>query len=179
MECLTRSMHAFIRNSTRSGAIRLLLVALTTRNFAKVWNALQTDAPRFGAAIGAATALFHIIVCLLKRLEKNLDKKSYRKLSSRMKAFIAAMVSVIPMYIGLQEKEKNLMKLFFFPLAFRCLSNKTIEIGLVPRPNHGDILAYGIFAYLIGFGTLMEWNSCNPAIKRNIQREIVRMQPCE
>ena len=98
-------------------------------------------------------------------MQKNVDSKSFRKLTTQMKAFIAAMISVIPLFIGLQDKEKNLMKLFFFPLAFRCLSNKTIEIGLVPRPKHGDILAYGIFAYLIGFSTLMEWNSCPDALR--------------
>ena len=96
-----------------------------------------------------------------------------------MKAFIAAMVSVIPLYFGLQDKEKNLMKLFFFPLAFRCLSNKTIEIGLIPRPNHGDILAYGIFVWFMGFGTLIEWNSCSASIKQNIQKEVFQMRPAE
>ena len=75
------------------------------------------------------------------------------------------MVSVIPLFLGLNEKEKNLMKLFFFPLAFRCFSNKTIEIGLVPRPRHGDILAYGIFAFLIPFTTLIEWNSCPDGLR--------------
>ena len=36
-QCLTRCMESFIRNALRSGAIRLILIALTTRKLSAVW----------------------------------------------------------------------------------------------------------------------------------------------
>jgi hypothetical protein len=64
---------------------------------------------------------------------------------------IAAIASVVPILTGLQPNEQNLIKLIFYPLAFRCLFDKIVELGWITPFKHGDILAYVLANICVGF----------------------------
>ena len=73
---------------------------------------------------------------------------------------MAAFFSSIALVIGLQPGEISLLKLLFYPLAFRCLCHKVLEIGLVKERKHGDILVYMIVAFFCGYTYSIEMGSC-------------------
>ena len=87
----------------------------------------------------------------------------------------AALVSGLFLSSQLQNGEKNLMKLLFYPLAFRCLCDKILDVGLVSQIRHGDILVYMIFGFFCAFSTLIEWNSCPDGLRQTIQHSFTRM----
>ena len=60
------------------------------------------------------------------------------------------------------------MKLFFFPLAYRCLCDKLLEKGWLPKFKHGDILGYMLASGCIGFVWSMEKYSDSPAMKKAV-----------
>lgn len=64
---------------------------------------------------------------------------------------IAAVISIVPLLTGLQPNEQNLLKLIFYPLAFRCLFDKIVEKGWITPFKHGDILAYVLANICVGF----------------------------
>lgn len=69
----------------------------------------------------------------------------------RLAVIIAAMASAIPIVQGLQDNEQNLVKLLFYPLAFRCLFDKLFEKGWLRKFKHGDIIGYVIANIFITF----------------------------
>ena len=95
----------------------------------KLFDVFKDDIPRFGGTLGMVSALFHFMVCIMNRLTK--DKKWTEKQKSRITFFVAAFISSIPLVVGLQPGELSLLKLLFYPLAYRCVCNKFLEIGLV------------------------------------------------
>ena len=93
---------------------------------------------------------FHATMCLLRRLGRKKKKQFAFGLSNRQAAFMAAVMSVIPIVAGMEQKEQNLFKLLFFPLAFRCGFDALLKAGYMPRlSRHGDILAYMIVCFFI------------------------------
>ena len=75
-------------------------------------------------------------------------------------------MSTFPLIFGLERGELSLVKLFIFQLAFRCVTNKLIERGLIPKFKHGDILAFAIVDYAAIYCSLMEKQSLGPEILR-------------
>ena len=54
--------------------------------------------------------------------------------------------------MGMEDKEQNLFKLLFFPLAARCFVDLLLKKGYLPRlEKHGDIVGYMLAAYVIGY----------------------------
>ena len=112
------------------------------------------DIPRFGATFGLASALYHFTICYFKRLKK---KYSRAEVSERMAIFIAAMIGSLPLSFGLQKNEINLVKLLFYPLLARCVCDKLLEIGLIPKIERGgDVLAYMLACFPIPYTFVLE-----------------------
>ena len=66
--------------------------------------------------------------------------------------FVAAFISAIPAIIGFSSREQQLFKLLIFPLVWRCIVSKAMDIGLLPTlKRHGDILGYVIVTTIVGF----------------------------
>ena len=124
--------------------------------------------------------MFHLLLCIMKQLRRR--KKGQRwflNMSDEMACMIAAFGSGTVLAAGLQPGEMNLLKLFFIPLAWRCFCDKMMDIGLIPRFKHGDILVYMIIGFFCSFSTLVEWNSCPDPMRKTIQHTFCRMQPFE
>ena len=85
-----------------------------------------------------------------------------------MACLLAAFISTMPLVIGLQSGEQNLLKLLFFPLAFRCLCNKIMEIGLVSQFKHGDIVFYMLCGVFCSYTYMIEHDSCPNGIYRMV-----------
>jgi hypothetical protein len=64
-------------------------------------------------------------MCVLRRWNGD-------KLSRKYAMFISAMISSIPAIIGFNSKEMSLFKLIIFPILWRCVVTKGLEIGVVP-----------------------------------------------
>ena len=61
------------------------------------------------------------------------------------------MISALPI-LGLRNNEQVLLKLLFFPVAWRCFWQKIVNKRIVPRvERHGEILAYMTFSFIIGY----------------------------
>jgi hypothetical protein len=60
-------------------------------------------------------------------------------------------VSGLVLAFGLNEKEKTLFKLFIYPLAFRCLGDKLLELGYLPTLPHGETITYMISCAVISY----------------------------
>ena len=174
-ECLKRSFGPFIKNFVRGFVVRLLLTVAQSRKSKKVIAALKGDIPKFGVVLGVTAALYHLTICLMKRLKKLCQGKFSEALSEKTMCMIAALVSGLFLSSQLQNGEKNLMKLLFYPLAFRCLCDKILDVGLVSQVKHGDILVYMIFGFFCAFSTLIEWNSCPDGLRQTIQHSFTRM----
>ena len=66
--------------------------------------------------------------------------------------FVAAFLSAIPVIVGFSSREQSLFKLLIFPLVWRCIVSKAMDLGLLPTLNrHGDILGYVIVTTIVGF----------------------------
>ena len=123
---------------------------MSTRNLLKVKKELTKSIPRFGLAIGLMSGVFQLVMCLLHKL-----KRKHNKLLNWLKRpiayLIAGLLSGLPMALIMNAKEQNIMKLFFFPLASRCVVDKLLERGYLPTmQRHGDIVGYAIVAGVIG-----------------------------
>ena len=129
---------------------------------------MKTEVPKFGVTLGVTAAVYHLIICLLKRLNKLSKDRRYRDITKRSMCTFAAFISGLFLSANLANGEKNLLKLLFYPLAFRCLSDKLLDIGLVPKFKHGDIAVYMIFGFFCAFSTLIEWNSCPDNLRKTI-----------
>ena len=75
LECLQRCFGPFIRNFIRGGMIKFLLGLMKARTLPKIIKAFQYDIPRFGATLGASSALFHLLLCTMRRIGKRKVKK--------------------------------------------------------------------------------------------------------
>lgn len=158
-ECLTRCYIPFIRIFLRAGVIKFLLSLIQTRSFSKLMGAFRYEIPRFGATFGATAALFHLLLCVLRRLRKK-GHKYFMNMTDQLACMIAAFISVLPLIVGLQQSELNLVKLLFFPLVFRCLCDKMMEIGMVTPFKHSDILAYMFTGFFVSYTYMVEHASC-------------------
>ena len=167
-ECLKGSFGQFNKNFARGFIIRLLLVIVQSRNRKKIMTALKSEVPKFGVTLGVTAAFYHSMICLLKRTNKLFKDRQYLNLTKKSMCTLAAFMSGIFLSANLANGEKNLLKLLFYPLAFRCLSDKLLEIGLVPKFKHGDIIMYMIVGFFAAFSTLIEWNSCPDNLRKTI-----------
>ena len=68
--------------------------------------------------------------------------------------------------LGLENSEMNLVKLIFYPLAWRCICDKSMEVGLIPKFWGGEVLAYMICCWSIPQTYLLEKKSCIPAVHK-------------
>ena len=129
---------------------------------------MRAEVPKFGVTLGVTAAGYHLTMCLLKKMNKLTKDRRYKDLTKKSMCTMAAFISGLFLSANLANGEKNLLKLLFYPLAFRCLSDKLLDIGLVPQFKHGDIVVYMIFGFFFAFSTLIEWNSCPDNLRKTI-----------
>ena len=130
---------------------------------------MRWEVPRFGAIFGSAAAIFHLALCFLRRWGKRQARTWPKGLTEKSACLLAALVCVLPIGLGLHNNEKNLVKLIFFPLAFRCLTNMLIEMGLLPTGKHGDILGYMLSCYAVVYSYVQERHSCPPSVAKMVR----------
>lgn len=159
----------FLRNMIKASTIKFLFELLSTRSFVKTIEKLRYNIPRFGAILGSCAITFHLMMCFIRRLGKRYGKKWPFKMTEKTASFTAAFLSVLPIVLGLQRSEMDLLKLIFFPLAWRCLVDKLIEMGFMPKFKHGDILAYMITNCLTPYTYLLERHSCAPMLHKAVR----------
>ena len=165
-QCFKKTGQPFLRNFVGAAIIKFLLELLSTRSFTKAIEKLRFDVPRFGAVFGSMAAIFHLTLCFFRRLGKRQGRKWPNKMSERSASLLAAIICTLPIAIGLRKSEMSLIKLIFFPLAWRCLCDTLIEIGLLPHFKHGEILGYMISSCLIPYSYMLERYSCpHPVMK--------------
>lgn len=111
------------------------------------------------------SSCYHISMCLIERIKDKVPIK--RKLLRAIILFISGCVSSIPLN-WLDNQEQSLLKLFFFPLAYRCLVDKLRMKGVIPDIKHGSVLGYVLSAGIIGFVWTMEKYSDSPAMKKAV-----------
>ena len=158
-ECLLSSQRPFLRNTLKASLIKFLLALISTRSIVKTMEQLKYAVPKFGATFGFAGAFFHLTICCLRRLGKRSGQKWFLNMSERKACFIAACACALPIVFGLQKSELNLAKLVFFPLAWRCISNKLLEVGFVPKFKGGDVLAYMLVGFVVTYAYMLESSS--------------------
>ena len=140
-----------VNNFTRGAITKFLLELAMKRSFSKVLNRSKKEIIRFGLTIGLTAMTFHAVICLLRRLGKKKGKKFAFNISRRLAIIIAAIASAVPLFYGLLPNEQNLIKLIFYPLAFRCAFDKIVELGWIVPFKHGDILAYVLASVFVAF----------------------------
>ena len=159
----------FFRTVLKAGFIKFLLTLVSTRNVTKTIESFKYEIPRFGAAFGVAGALVQIVIWFLRRYAKKMGNKWPFKLSDKHAYFLAALLCSLPITFGLNAAELNLAKLLFFPLAWRCLSDKVLQKGLVPNVRHGDIIVYMLVCFFCSYTFMMEKSSCPPALHKMVK----------
>ena len=84
-------------------------------------------------------------------------KNQLKWINKPLSYFIAGMFSSLPMAYIMNEKEQNIMKLFFFPLASRAFVDKMLQSGFLPEiKRHGDIVGYVLVASICGVVQILE-----------------------
>ena len=148
---------------------KVALDLAANRNLQKLYTVLKKEAPRFALGVGLLSAIFHAVMCSLTRL-KHLSEKQILKrlLSNKFCHMIAGMASAIPIVLIMNPQEQNLLKLFFFPLAFRCLVDKLLQLKLLPNlgTNFGSVISYMLVTTIIGFTYTFESFSLAPSMYR-------------
>lgn len=101
-------------------ALKTFFVAIATRNLTKVFRNLL-NFPKFGLAFGLMSALFHVALCISERLKDKvgLSPKTFKTVA----IVVAGFMSSLPINM-VTKQEQNLLRLFFYPLAWRCLFGK-------------------------------------------------------
>ena len=127
LECLTRLWDPFIKNFVRAGIIKLIMTLSQTRNLKVILGAFSSDIPRFATIFGIAAALFHLILCVFKRFGKRQSSNWLFKMRNQQVCFFAAFFAALPLALGLQPREVNVLKMLFFPMLFRCMCDKALE----------------------------------------------------
>ena len=168
-ECVRGAGPPFARNFISSAILKFLFELISTRSVTKSLKSMRWEVPRFGAIFGSAAAIFHLALCFLRRCGKRQARTWPKGLTEKSACLLAALVCVLPIALGLQKNEKNLVKLIFFPLAFRCLSNLLMEVGLVPTFKHGDILGYMFSCYAVVYSYVLERHSSSPAVSKMVR----------
>ena len=166
--CLERCGGPFLRNFVKAAIIKFLFVLISKRSFAKALETMRFDVPRFGAIFGSVAAIFHLTLCFLRRSGKRSGQKWPAKMTDKMASFLAAFLCTLPMVLGLDSTETTLVKLVFYPLAWRCFYSKLIEVGLLPTFKHGDVLGYMLACFLVPYTYTMEPRSCSPPIHKMV-----------
>jgi hypothetical protein len=144
--------------------IKTLLELAMKRSPIKVWRHSRSEIVRFGLTIGITAVTFHAVLCLLRRIGKSRGVRFALNMGRKLAMIIAAMVASLPLLYGLQAGELNLLKLIFYPLAFRCFVDKMIELGWLKTFKHGDILAYVLVNLFVAFTYTQERQSCPPSL---------------
>ncbi len=168
IRCLRNDLYFFIKNFAKGCMIKILLLLVSTRNLAKVNKELGKSIPRYGLAVGLISGVFQLVLCLMHQIKKRVRTELINKQTAYL---IAGLLSGVPMGLIMNNKEQNIMKLFFFPLACRCFVNKLLENGTIPTlKKHGDILGYVIVASVIGAVQITEKYSSSPTMYGMVQQ---------
>ena len=79
------------------------------------------------------------------------------------------MTCTLPVVLLMERKELELLKLLLFPLAIRCLVDKSLEIGLLPNwGSMGIVLSYLFWNTFSGYNNAFEKFSNSPTMERLI-----------
>ena len=138
-------MSNFIKGCT----IKILLELISKRSFKHLYKQMKYHVPRFGLIIGSVSFLFYLLMCFHHR-------GKFLKNRRGQAIFVAAMISALPI-IGLKKNELGLVKLLFFPVAWRCFCQIMLKKKIVPSiSRHGDILTYMALSWIIGMCMVFE-----------------------
>ena len=169
LRCVHQVFYFFLKNFLKGCLIKVILLLVSTRNLVKVKRELTKSIPRFGLAIGLMSGIFQLALCLLHKLKRKF-KKMLDWLQRPTAYLLAGLLSGLPMAYIMNPKEQNIMKLFFFPLASRCVVDKLLEKGYLPTmQRHGDIVGYAIVAGVIGAVQITEKYSNSPSMHSMVQ----------
>ena len=110
-----------------------------------------------------------LVMCFLKRQQK---QENTTKVRRKYFVLLAALVSAIPALVGFNSREISLIKLFLFPLVFRCLWGKAFEMGVpcFKTPGVGGIFGYVAVGSLIGYSFWLEPWSNNPSMNKMVMQ---------
>ena len=131
-----------------------------------ILGAFTKDIPRFAFTFGATAAVFHLILCVFRRLGKYRGRKWFARMTDKAVCLIAAFIATIPLAIGLEARELNVLKMLFFPMAFRCICDMLLAKKIVPKFVFGDVLAYMCATYFMTYCGNFETHSCPPGIQK-------------
>ena len=82
---------------------------------------------------------------------------------------VSGFLSAVSIYFIMNKKEQSLIKLLLFPLAFRCLFEKILQMGLLPNwGGPGAVLSYVIFNFVFALNFVLELYSLEPAMNRMV-----------
>lgn len=153
-DCLQSASGEFIPLFLKASCVKTLLELILKRNFTHLWKQLKYEIPRFGLVVGLISSVFMMVMCAIKRNLKSRVKRKWAML-------LAAFLSALPVVIGMNDKEQNLLKLLLYPLLWRCVFTKLFEMKWLPTFKHGDILAYVISTFYFGHVSVFEVYSNN------------------
>lgn len=148
--CILALTVPMVDNFAKGCIVKFLLELVLKRSFGKVLRSSLHEIGRFGLVTALTATTFHSVLCLLRRLGKSNGHKYVFNLGRRIAIVLAAMASSVPLYVGLQPNEQNLIKLIFFPLAFRCVVATLTDCGF-KQPKHAEIYAYFVIAWFTGW----------------------------
>ena len=130
------------------------------------------------------SAIYHITMCILRRLGKrrlhrllakgtpsNQDKQYSLfsiGLNQKQASFLAGALSALPLAFGFNAQEQNLLKLFIYPLAYRCVCDKLFELGWLPQVKYGSVISYMMVSSVITYGFTVERHSQPPSMYRMV-----------
>ena len=82
---------------------------------------------KFGLVIALIKALFHLTLCIVRRLRAKKENSKRSKLGRMASTFFVALVSSLPLILSMNTKEQNLVKLFMFPSVTKLMCNNLLE----------------------------------------------------
>ena len=126
----------------------------------KIHSAFVKDIPRFALTFGATAVVFHLILCVFKRLGKRKGQKWFLKMTDKKVCTIAAFFATLPLAIGLQPNEINVLKMLFFPMMFRCIFDTLLAQQIVLKLEFGSVLAYMLVTFIAAYTGGLETHSC-------------------
>lgn len=136
-------------NFIKGCAIKIVLELVSKRSFKHLYQQMKYHVPRFGLIIGSVSGIFYILMCLQHRAKILKNRRGQA-------IFLAAMISSLPM-MGLRKNEQGLVKLLFFPIAWRCFCQILLTKRIIPSfSRHGDIFTYMCLSWIIGWCMIFE-----------------------